>query len=311
MKICSITYQEIAPHETHSKKGLRALAPALTRLNDFPHTAEEQRSEAMIRSTKLSIQGVQPKLSVNLSVKEQEFRIVEFGGRYILKPQVEEFRNLPENENLTMKLAAHFGIEVPLNGLVRSIDGSLSYFIRRFDRKGQKEKVHIEDFAQLTGQTRDTKYDSSMEKVAETIRHHCTFPLIEAQRLLDRMLFSFVVGNEDMHLKNFSIIVRNEKVELSPAYDLVNSTLAMEGATEESALSIRGKKRNLKRGDFIDYFAIERLGLVRPVAEASLARLGSCLWEWESLIEKSFLPTRAKSEYLALVKNRLTRLALR
>ena len=151
---------------------------------------------------------MQPKLSAALNVRDGVFEVVDLGGRYILKPQVERYKHLPENEDVTMRLAATVGIEIPLHGLVYSKDGSLTYFIRRYDRKGQKDKVHVEDFAQLSGASRDTKYDSSMERVADIVEKFCTFPAIEKLKLFKRTVFSFLVGNEDMHLKNFSLIVR-------------------------------------------------------------------------------------------------------
>jgi serine/threonine-protein kinase HipA len=311
MKICPITYEEIKKSEKYSLKGLHQLSSALKELNDFPYTAEEQRKEALARSSKLSIQGIQPKLSVVLSIKDGLFKAVDHGGKYILKPQVESFNHLPENEDVTMRLARIAGIEVPLHGLTYSKDGSLTYFIRRFDRKGQKDKIHIEDFAQLSGESRDTKYESSMEQVAKIVNQYCTFPVIERLKLFERTIFSFLVGNEDMHLKNFSLIVRNEKVELSPAYDLVNSTLALGNAKEELALSIRGKKSKLKREDLVDYFALEKLQITTKACESSLEKLSTCLPQWHAYIEKSFLPKDAQKIYLGILEDRANRLVLR
>jgi hypothetical protein len=145
LKRCPITYEEIPSHRRYSVKGLRQISNALTDLEDFPFTAEEQRKEAEALSSKLSIQGVQPKLSVKLNAKRKIFEIVDRGGRYIFKPQVERFKSLPENEDATMKLASISGIEVPFHGLIYSKNGSLTYFIRRFDRQDQKGKLHIMD----------------------------------------------------------------------------------------------------------------------------------------------------------------------
>ena len=111
----------------------------------------------------------------------------------------------PVRLDLTMRLAAAAGIEVPVHGLLRSIDGSFTYFIKGLDRDG-RDRLPVEDFAQLSGEGRDTKYDSSMEKVADVIDQFCTFPAIERVKLFERTLFNFLVGNEDMHLKNFSLL---------------------------------------------------------------------------------------------------------
>lgn len=147
-------------------------------------------------------------------------------GRYILKPQSEYYEEIPENEALSMTLASMIGIQIPVHGLVYSKDGSMTYFVKRFDRKGHNQKVSLEDFAQLSGGTRETKYSSSMEKVAKIIELYCTFPKIELAKLFKLTLFNFLIGNEDMHLKNFSLITTNRKIMLSPAYDLINTTIA-------------------------------------------------------------------------------------
>ena len=176
----------------------------------------------------MSIQGVQPKLSAVLSVKEQVFKVTDRGGRYMIKPQHVVYPNLPENEAITMHLAKAAGIEVPVHGLMYSEDGTMSYFVRRFDRMGQAKKLAVEDFAQLSGHSRETKYSFSMEKLASILDDFCTFPVIEKAGLFKRSLFNFLVGNEDMHLKNFSLITRNQKIELAPGYDFLNTTVAFQ-----------------------------------------------------------------------------------
>ena len=225
MNRCPITYRECG-EARYSRVGLRSLSPNLLHLKDFPYAADQQRQEAVIRAGRMSIQGVQPKLSVRLDTKAGEFRIVDRGGRFVIKPQHHIYPNLPENEGLTMHMAGLCGIEVPLSGLVRCADGTWSYFVRRFDRTGHNGKVPLEDFAQLAGGSRDTKYQFSMERLIGVLNDYCTFPAIERVKLLKRGLFNFLVGNEDMHLKNHSLITRDGKVELAPAYDYVSSTVA-------------------------------------------------------------------------------------
>lgn len=157
--------------------------------------------EARKRMSKMSIQGVQPKMSARLSIKESCFIPVSRGGIFLLKPEVLHYPEIPQNEDLTMKLAKSCRIDVPLHGLIYAKDRSMLYFIRRFDRKGKTGKVHTEDFAQISGKDRDTKYDYSMERTARLIDEFCTFPAVEKIKLFRRTLFSFLVGNEDMHLK--------------------------------------------------------------------------------------------------------------
>ncbi len=310
MNYCPITNEELEVGHQYSIKGLKLLSPKLKKINIFPYSAEEQRSEAIARSSKLSIQGMQPKLSVKLNIKNSSFELVEIGGRYIFKPQTENYKNLPENENLTLHLAGTVGIEVPLHGLIQSQDKSLTYFIRRFDRKGQKTKVATEDFAQLSHATRDTKYSSTMEKVAQVIEQYCTFPALEKLKLFQRTLFSFLVGNEDMHLKNFSIIVRDDKIELSPAYDLLNSTIVIANSREELALPIRGRKRNLTKQDLFYYYAQERLGLNQKVIDDIFSSFQNEMPQWKRLIERSALPKELKIKYSLLVSERTNRIGI-
>lgn len=203
-----------------------------------------------------------------------------------------------------MRLADAVDIEVPLHGLVYSKDDSLTYFIKRFDRNGKKGKLPVEDFAQLSGKTRDTKYDSSMEQVAWVIDKYCTFPLIEKMKLFRLTLFNFLVGNEDMHLKNYSLIRWEGKNELSPAYDLVNTTIALSNVKEEIALPLGEKKRNLSRALLIEYFGKDRLKLTDPVIKDLLTMFSSGFKAWDKMIGNSFLSDPMKAKYLDLLSER-------
>ena len=300
MNRCPVTYKEIPTGSRYSPEGLRSISRRLTGLQDFPYSAEEQRREAVTRASKMSIQGVQPKLSARLNVARESFEVVDTQGDYILKPQ-SQFNEAPENEDLTMHLAESAGIDVPFHCLVYSRDGSFTYCIKRFDRPSREAKLPLEDFAQLTNRTRDTKYDSSMEQVAQVIERYCTFPVVDKLKLFRRTLFSFLVGNEDMHLKNFSILSVDGKRELSPAYDLLNSTIALGSVTEEMALPIGGKKKNLSRRSLVDYYGLERLGLTSASIREVTTELDEVWAEWESLIAMSFLSPKMKDRYTQLV----------
>jgi serine/threonine-protein kinase HipA len=205
-----------------------------------------------------------------------------------------------------MRMAAAAGIEVPLHGLLRAADGSLTYFIKRFDRPGRR-RLPLEDFAQLTGESRETKYSSSMEKVAGVVDRSCTFPVLERIKLFERTLFSFLVGNEDMHLKNFSLITRAGKVELAPAYDFLNSTIALPNPQEELALPLNGKKSKITRNDLVRYFARERLHLNEAVLTDVLARFHEAVPQWRRLLERSFLSSAMKEKFLSLLEGRAQR----
>jgi serine/threonine-protein kinase HipA len=303
MNRCPITYEECG-EKKYSAEGLKKISPRLQSLKDFPYSADEQVKEAVARAAKMSIQGVQPKLSVRLNIKKQIFEIVDTGGQYIFKPQTVSFREVPENEDLTMRLAELINIEVPLHGLLHSKGGSLTYFIKRFDRIGRNKKVATEDFAQLSGQNRETKYNSSMEKVAAVIEEFCTFPAIEKVKLFNLTLFNYLTGNEDMHLKNFSLIHRGIKIELSPAYDLLNSTIIL-NSQEELALPLNGKKNRLRKNDFLDYFARERLGLTQKSIDQTLIQIAAASPKWIKRIQNSFLSAEMKRRYLKLLETRL------
>jgi serine/threonine-protein kinase HipA len=192
---------------------------------------------------------------------------------------------------------------------VYSKDGTKTYFIRRFDRAGRNKKTPVEDFAQLSGKDRETKYDSSMEQVISLIEKFCTFPAIEKLKLFNLTLFNYLIGNEDMHLKNFSVIRRDVKVELSPAYDLLNTTIII-NSKEELALPLNGKKNKLKKNDFFEYLAKERLALTQKSIDQTKSQIINAVPKWNDLIQKCFLSDAMKTKYIDLLKERLNMLDL-
>jgi serine/threonine-protein kinase HipA len=309
MNLCPITYTPCGENR-YSEAGLKLLGGGLRTLNDLEYTAEEQRKEAFNRASKMSIQGVQPKLSAVLSIKDGKFILVDKGGRYILKPQHQLYTQLPENEDLTMKLAYEIGLEIPIHGLLWSKDNTLTYFIKRFDRKGQIDKVPVEDFAQLAGLSRDTKYDYNMEKIVKLIDDFCTFPAIEKIKLFKLVIFNYLIGNEDSHLKNFSIITDDNQTRLSPCYDLVNSSIVLKEQDEEIALPINGKKKHLTRNILVNYFGIERCELTEKSIEKVLETISLAIPKWKTLIDISFLAKEMKVKYLDLLDGRLTTLKI-
>lgn len=309
MNKCPISYLPCGD-KMYSAKGLKLLASGLSQLSKLEYTAEEQRTEAFNRGSKMSIQGVQPKLSAILNIKKEKFDIVDRNGRYIFKPQHDYFPEMPENEDITMRLASLTGLDVPMHGMIWAKDNTLTYFIKRFDRQGQKDKIPIEDFAQLAGLSRDTKYNYSMEKVVKLIDKFCTFPSLDKVKLFKRFIFSFIIGNEDMHLKNFSIINRNGKIELSPCYDLVNTTIEYKSPIEEIALPLRGKKKNLTRNLLIIYFGKEKCDLTEKVIDKVLKSIIVARPKWIEEINNSFLSSEMKEKYLELVDSRFARLNL-
>ncbi len=310
MKHCPITNEVIADNERYSTRGLRWLSPRLISLAPLPYTAQQQREEAIARAGKMSIQGVQTKLSMTLNIKEQAFEIVDSKGNFILKTQSASYKELPENEALTMSLAATIGLEVPVHGLIYSADNSMAYFIKRFDRLPGRKKLAVEDFAQLSNLDRDTKYNSSMENVAKVVAQYCSFPIVEFVKLFKLSVFNFLIGNEDMHLKNFSLITRDNKITLSPAYDLLNSTSVTGNTKEEFALPLNGRKNNITRNNLFKYFANERLGLNEKIINEIAVEFHARIPLWRTMIEQSFLSPEMKKRYLELLNERQARLGL-
>ena len=310
MNFCPITLDPIAAGESFSRAGLRAFHPRLLRLAPIELSHAEQLRQARLLVDRMSVQGVQPKLSAVLRLREGRFEIVGRGGRFILKPNPPPFEEVPANEALTMTMAVSAGIQIPPHGLIPSIDGSWVYAVRRFDREGRNRRLHMEDFAQLSGATRETKYESSLERVATIVEKFCTFPAIEKPKLARLLLFCFLTGNEDMHLKNFSILVRKGIAALSPAYDLLNTTLVLDRAREESALPLNGRKRNLGRKHWIEGFCRDRLRLPDRLTGSILDDLRKALPTWRELIDRSFLSGPRRKSYHRILAERCRRLSL-
>ena len=267
----------------------------------------EMARRLIIRS--VAVTGVQPKLSLDLEkVNAQTSRLTVVGlwGNYILKPPTDLFELLPENEDLTMKLAALCGLKTAEHTLIRLQSGKLAYLTKRFDRQ-KNRKIHVEDLCQLTENLTEHKYRGSIEKVGKTIRTYTTNKGLDALALFELVVFCFITGNADMHLKNFSLIrFDNGEVALSPAYDLVSTKLAMPEDLEESALTINGKKNRLKRADF-DELAT-KLGIPAKSSERVYAKFVKKQTAMLGLIEQSFLSDEMKEKYIALLVGNIEKL---
>ena len=311
MAYCPINLEPLLAGRSYSVAGLRSIHSKLNHLVPLDYSYAAQLAEVRRRSDKMSIQGVQPKLSAVLKLKDSSFALVDRGGRFILKPNPLAYEEVPANEALTMRMAAEVGIEVPVHGLLRAKDDSWVYFVKRYDREGRTGKVHVEDFAQLSGATRETKYDSSLERVVQLVEQFCTFPAIEKPKLAKRLLFCFLTGNEDMHLKNFSIWMQDGVVSLTPAYDLLNSTLVLENAKEESALPLQGKKRKLTKELWLDYFCKERLKLNEGQIDKIIKELQKAMSAFDRLIKQSLLSEDRQAGYRTILHARAKKLGLK
>lgn len=260
----------------------------------------------------VSVPGVQQKLSLDFPQKDKfpekqkgkdgRLTIVGLWGRFILKPPSDEYSEMPEIEDLTMHLSEMLDINTAEHSLVKLKSGELAYISKRFDRI-ENGKLHVEDMAQLTGVLTENKYRSSMEKIGKAILKYSSYPGIDAIRLFELTLFSFITGNSDMHLKNFSVI-RNEDddIMLSPAYDLLSTKLLIPKDKEDLALPLNGKKNNFKKKDF-DLFALH-LRINEAALKKIYDRFGDSFSEMKKLINKSFLSKEMKEKYVALLDKR-------
>jgi serine/threonine-protein kinase HipA len=254
---------------------------------------------------KMSISGVQPKLSVKLADRSSDphLEVTGEGGQYILKPQVQAFSNLPENEELCMTIAEDIGIDVPAHCLVHLKDRSLAYVVKRFDREGRR-KIHQEDFSQIL--EKQDKYNGSVEEIGKKLKTSSEVPGLDVQLFFERVVFNFLIGNGDAHVKNYSVIYNEEGLaRLAPVYDLVCSRIVIPEEADESALTIQGKKGRIKRKDFdllADYLGIPgKIRFDKFVGKKELFR---------SRLAGSLLPGELAEAFDKLLVERFQRLEL-
>ena len=260
---------------------------------------------AQVIQAQTSLTGVQPKLSLNLHKHEGSNRLTIVGlwGDFIFKPQTDAYPELPENEDLTMHLAEAARIKVVPHSLIHLADGSLGYITRRIDRTKKGEKIDMEDMCQLTLHPTEYKYKSSCEQIAKAIAAYSSTPRLDLVNFMQVLLFSFVTGNNDMHLKNFSLYRPKALYQLSPAYDLLNVAIANPKDKEEMALSINGKKARIKLADFLK--ASDTMGIEQRVTLGLINGLRNAMPAWIDLINNSFLSDEMKQNYLDLISRRM------
>lgn len=267
-------------------------------------------AEQVIKSQK-TVPGIQPKLSLGIQKKEGQqttdrFTIIGVLGNYILKPQTQYYPNLPEIEDLTMHLAELANIKTVNHSLIRLKSGQLSYITKRADRENFK-KFHMEDMCQLTERLTEHKYKGSYEQIGKIILKHVVNPGFDIINFYEIVLFSFLTGNNDMHLKNFSLLKdKNMDYNLCPAYDLVASELVVEGDDEELALNLNGKKKKLKRKDF--EIAMKSSKIEEKVIQNIFRKFALVIPKWHDFIDISFLPNEVKQKYHEMIESKLSKL---
>jgi serine/threonine-protein kinase HipA len=286
--------------------------PVPPKLDLSKKNLEEMAKEIVSRS--IAVTGVQPKLSLTIEKipgdnKNSRLTIVGvMGGNFILKPQSEEHLSLPENEDLTMHLSKLLEIKTSKHSLIRLVSGALAYITRRFDRV-DGDKIPCEDLCQLSEELTEYKYRGSMERAGKIIKQYATYPMLDALSFFEIALFSFLTGNADMHLKNFSILrdVKNNYM-LSPCYDLLSTKLAHTGDNEEMALTLNGKKSRIERKDF-DAFG-KTLGLTGKQVESVCKKFSKQKNSLLEFVSISFLPAELKQEYQEIINTSFKKLSL-
>jgi serine/threonine-protein kinase HipA len=272
-----------------------------------------QKLATQVIQSQMAVTGVQAKVSLSLYRKEEKnltkkLTIVGLYGDYILKPPSEHYEQLPELESATMHMADVCGVNAVPHSLVNLQDGTLCYITKRVDRT-RKGKLHMEDMCQLSERLTEDKYKGSHEQVAKLILKYSANPLLDVSNFYEQVLFSFFTGNADMHLKNFSLLEKeNVGMVLCPAYDLVPTALVNKDDTEELALTLNAKKRKLNYNDFLAAF--ENGGLNKKILDNTLELFVYAKPEMLSVLEKSFVSDEFKMKYMALVERRYKQLGL-
>ena len=309
MSKCLYCYKELADGEVDFHKGCCKKFFGIPEAPELPYSLDELDTlAAQVIQSQTTLTGVQAKLSLHLDRHDGSKRLTIVGlwGDYIFKPQTQSYKTLPENEDLTMHLAKIAKIKVVPHTLIRLKDGTLGYLTKRIDRSADGDKIPMEDMCQLTERQTEYKYKSSYEQIAKVIAKYSYVPLLDLTDFYEQVFFSWLVGNNDMHLKNFSLYASKGKWGLTPAYDLLNVTLVNPKDDEELALTLNAKKNHIKKADFVK--AMETSGIAPKVFENMVAKYQKLLPKFNEVIDMSFLDDEDKEMYKQSIASRLRRL---
>ncbi len=309
MKRCLYCYQPLRENETdfHPACSKKIFGQPNPPELPFTESQMEELAKQVVRSH-ITVPGVQPKISLDLPTSQnknepERFTIVGLWGGYILKPPGKNYPQLPEVEDLTMHLANIAKIKVVPHSLIRLQSGNLAYITKRIDRS-RKNMIHMEDMCQLTERLTEEKYNGSYEQVSKTILKYSVNPGLDVVNFFEQLVFTFLTGNADMHLKNFSLIKMNSSgYILSPAYDMVATALVNPADNEELALTLNGKKKKIKRSDFVSAFTAAKLETKQQ--ENIFKKMETAKDMWLEFIKISFLSNEFKKAYKELIQERL------
>nr|WP_302825812.1 HipA domain-containing protein [uncultured Bacteroides sp.] len=308
MNRCLYCYQELGEGGTdfHPQCGKKIFGSKTIPLLPYTKADIKQLAEQVIRS-QTTLTGVQAKLSLDILSspnQPQRFTIVGLWGRYILKPQTEQFKYMPEVEDLTMHLAELAKVNVVPHSLIRFADGELAYITKRIDRTSKGEKLPMEDMCQLSERLTEYKYKGSYEKIAKIIMQYSSVPKLDIINFWEQVVFSWLTGNADMHLKNFSLYSqRKGYYSLTPGYDMLSTALLMPEDTEELALTLNGKRRKIKRSDF--EVAMNGCSLEEKIIDNLFSKFIKVTDKWLEFIDISFLPQDMKQQYKLIITRKL------
>lgn len=309
MEKCLCCYKPLKAGEMDYHKSCSLRMFGCEKSPSLPYTRDKIADLArVVIEKRTTVTGVQSKLSMDLQKDEngnpQRLTIVGVLGRYILKPQTDRFVSLPEMEDLTMHLAEIAHIETVPHCLIRFADGELNYITRRIDRTDDGKKLPMEDFCQIAGLMTEQKYQGSYEYIASLIGSHSCVPGLDLTNYWEQVIFAWIVGNADMHLKNFSLIsTERGKYHLSPTYDQISTAIVMPEDTEELALPLQGFKKKLMSFDFI--YSMTDSGVNKKAAERILEKFQKYKKAWFECIDNSFVNEEQKIKYKELITSRL------
>ena len=309
MSKCLYCYKELGEGEVDFHKRCSKKFFGVPTAPELPYSLDELDTlAAQVIKSQTTLTGVQAKLSLHLDRHEGSKRLTIVGlwGDFIFKPQTQSYKTLPENEDLTMHLAEIAKIKVVPHTLIRLQDGTLGYLTKRIDRTSEGGKIPMEDMCQLTERQTEYKYKSSYEQIAKVIAKHSYVPLLDLTDFYEQVFFNWLVGNNDMHLKNYSLYAPKGKWVLTPAYDLLNVSMVNPKDTEELALTLNAKKKRIKKSDFVR--AMETSGISPKVFDNILAKYRKLLPKFNEIIDLSFLEKEDKEIYKQSIASRLARI---
>ncbi|MEG0723944.1 MAG: HipA domain-containing protein [Akkermansia sp.] len=311
MQKCLYCYQELNPGQSdfHPRCSKKIFSSTTVPLLPYTKANLAQLAQQIIRA-QTTLTGVQAKISLDIDRSHnqpQRLTIVGLWGRYILKPPTERFRCLPEVEDLTMHLAELAGIKVVPHSLIRFSDGELCYLTKRIDRGANGEKYPMEDMCQISERLTEYKYNGSYQQIAKLIAKYSSVPKLDVINFWEQVVFSWITGNADMHLKNFSLFSPNkDSYSLTPGYDMLSTALVMPEDQDELALTLNGKKRKITRSDF--EIAMLQTGLENKIITNIFAKLIKVADKWVDWIHLSFLPEEMKAQYQTILQAKIEKI---